>query len=265
MGRKETSLNVLRSLLFYMTLFFSTFVLGCLAITVAMVSRRSDAAHLIARCWANVNLWGAGVKVRVTGLEHINPNTSYVYAANHQSWFDIFALLGKLSVQFRWLAKIELFKIPVLGRAMAACGYIPIDRGNRRKAFESLNLAAERIREGTSVVIFPEGTRSPDGVLQEFKKGGFLLAIQSQHPIVPISIRGTHRILPKRGEWRIHPNQVLITINKPIPTEGLTAGERDELIDQVREAIRAHLTIREGGVVRETMNHPVHGDHQYGS
>jgi 1-acyl-sn-glycerol-3-phosphate acyltransferase len=201
--------------------------------------------------WGNINLWAAGVKVHVSGMENIKPNESYIYAANHQSWFDIFAMLGKLPVQFRWLAKIELFRIPVLGRAMKASGYIAIDRGNRRRAFESLNVAAQRIQEGTSIVIFPEGTRSLDGVLQDFKKGGFVLAIQSQQPIVPVSIRGTFAILPKRGSWLLQPGRVAMTIGRPIPTRGLTMQDRDTLIHQVREAIRSHLGVSEGGLLED--------------
>jgi 1-acyl-sn-glycerol-3-phosphate acyltransferase len=140
---------------------------------------------------------------------------------------------------------------------MQAAGYIPIDRNNRRQAFESVNLAAQRIKDGTSVVIFPEGTRSPDGILQDFKKGGFILALHSQHPIVPISISGSHRILPKRGAWKIHSGRVLVTISTPIPTEGLTTRERDELIRRVRDAIRSHLTIREGGLIpNSAAQHP---------
>jgi 1-acyl-sn-glycerol-3-phosphate acyltransferase len=245
----EGSMNSVRSIWAYLVLCISTIALGTAAILTAMITRRSELAHLVARIWGNVNLWAAGVKIEVHGLEHIDPSSSYVYAANHQSAFDILTLLGKLPVQFRWLAKTELFSIFVLGPAMRAAGYIPIDRSNRRKAFESMNIAAQRIKEGTSIVIFPEGTRSPDGVLQDFKKGGFILALNSQHPIVPISISGSYRIFPKRGGWKVHPGRVQLTISAPIPTEGLTNRERDELIRRVREAIRTHLTIREGGLL----------------
>lgn len=238
-----------RSLFFYLVLTTSTIVLGSVAILAAIVTGKSNASHVVARYWGNLNLWAAGVTAQVHGLENLDPSTSYIYAANHQSWFDIFAMLGKLPVQFRWLAKAELFDVFMLGRAMKAAGYIPIDRSNRREAFASMKLAADRIREGTSVVIFPEGTRSLDGKLQEFKKGGFVLAIQSQHPIVPISISGTHRILPKLGSWRIHSGPVQMTIGRPIHTEGMTVRDRDLLLSRVREAIREHLTGDEGGLL----------------
>jgi 1-acyl-sn-glycerol-3-phosphate acyltransferase len=245
-------MHLARSIWFYLVLVISTHILGAGAMLAAMITRQSNLAHLFGRAWGNVNLWAAGVKVEVCGMDQLDRSSSYVYAANHQSWFDIFTLLGKLPVQFRWLAKSELFDVYVLGRAMKAAGYIPIDRGKRRQAFESLNLAAQRIKEGTSVVIFPEGTRSPDGVLQDFKKGGFVLALNSQRPIVPISISGAYLILPKRGDWKIHPGRVQMTVGRPIPTEGLTARDRDAIIVRVRDAIREHLTVREGGVRPDT-------------
>jgi 1-acyl-sn-glycerol-3-phosphate acyltransferase len=259
------SMSLWRSFLFYTVSTLFTMVLGAAAILAALVTRKSNASHILGRWWGNLTLWTAGVTVQVHGLEHIDPASSYVYAANHQSWFDIFAMLGKLPVQFRWLAKTELFKVFVLGRAMAAAGYIPIDRSNRRQAFESIKLAAQRVREGTSVVIFPEGTRSLDGKLQDFKKGGFILAIQSQHPIVPISISGTHTILPKTGQWRIHPGLVQMTIGRPISTEGLTAKDRDQLIEQVREAIRQHLTSEEGGYLPGQSRQPAQTDPNQGT
>jgi len=250
---------LVRSIWFYVVLFVSTILIGALAVLAAAITRRSDLAHLCARMWGNVNLWAAGVKVEVHGLEKVDTGSSYVYAANHQSWFDIFAILGKIPVQFRWLAKAELFKVFMLGPAMRASGYIPIDRSNRRQAFASISLAARRIQEGTSVVIFPEGTRSLDGVLQEFKKGGFMLALQSQHPIIPISISGSFQILPKRGSWRIHPGRVRMTVGAAIPTEGLTSKDRDTLMDQVREALRAHLTTSEGGTLPDRTAKPTVG------
>lgn len=241
-------MKVLRSLLFYVCLFLSTLYLGSAAVVVASVTRREEKAHLVGRLWGNVNLWIAGVSVQLSGMDNIDPRQAYVYAANHQSWFDIFAILGKLPVQFRWLAKHELFRIPVLGKAMSSIGYIPIDRDDRRKAFESINHAANRVKRGTSVVIFPEGTRSRDGVLQSFKKGGFILAIQSQQPIVPISISGSYGILPKEGDWKIQPGVIRMTIGHPIPTVGFGVKNRDRLINDVRNEIRKHLRVTEGGI-----------------
>lgn len=240
-------MKVIRSCFFYISLFISTILLGTAATLTVHLSGRSDWAHLIARLWGALNLRTAGVEVRVEGIENIDPKSAYVYTANHQSWFDIFAILGKLPVQFRWLAKEELFRLFALGRAMKAAGYIPIDRSDHRKAFESMNQAAARVKSGTSIVIFPEGTRSMDGILQDFKKGGFILAVKSQQPIVPISISGSHRVLPKKGDWMIHPGVVRMTVGKPISTEGCTTRDIDALKERVREAIQEHLTRKEGG------------------
>lgn len=236
-----------RSVLFYAILVWSTIALGLIAIWFATVTRKQKWPHRCARVWGMVNLAAAGVRVRLSGVDRIDPNRAYIFAANHQGWFDIFSILAKLPVHFSWLAKKELFRLPVLGSAMAATGYIPIDRTDHRGALESMNLAAMRVKSGTSVVIFPEGTRSPDGVLREFKKGGFMLAIKSQQPIVPVTISGSHAILPTKGDWVIHPGVINITIGNPIPTEGCSMKERDWLMEEVRQAIRKFLGVREGG------------------
>lgn len=242
-------MKVIRSCIAYLVFFISTLILGLTAIVVSFVTRRADWAHIVGRLWGNVNVWCAGVAVRVEGLENIDPKQAYIYIANHQSSFDILSLLGKLPFQFRWIAKEELFHVFVLGAAMKGAGYIPIDRSDRHKAFESISQAAEKIRSGTSVVIFPEGSRSPDGTLQDFKKGGFILAIKSQQPLVPVSISGSHPILPKKGGWVVNPGTIHITIGSPIPTKGCTSRDRDRLIERVRQAILEHLTVDEGGLL----------------
>lgn len=241
-------MQTIRSLLFYTVLFLSTLSLGLLVILLAWVTGRKDWGHLVGRFWGGINLRAAGVHINVTGIENINPSQAYIYASNHQSLFDILAILGKLPVQFRWLAKQELFEIPILGRAMATIGYIPIDRRDRKKAFKSLARAAGQVQNGTSIVIFPEGTRSSDGRLQPFKKGGFILAIHSQQPVVPVSISGSYQILSKNGGWKIHPGEIHMTVGSPVPTAGLAMSDRDALIGRVHDAIRQHLTQAEGGV-----------------
>lgn len=252
----ERTLKIVRSLLFYMILLYSTIILGLLSVAFATITREEEWSHWCGRLWGEVNLLAAGVAVRIRGLDRIDRHKAYVFAANHQGWFDIFSILAKLPVRFSWLAKEELFRVPVMGRAMSATGYIPIDRSDRRKALESMNKAAMRVRNGTSIVIFPEGTRSPDGVLQDFKKGGFMLAIKSRQPVVPISISGSYSILPKKGDWLISPGRIDLTIGMPIATSKYSTKDRDRLIQTVREAIRQHLTDREGGVLP---------DHVYGS
>lgn len=237
-------MNLLRSVFFYIILFFSTIVLGILAVVGAFASRKWPG--LMASIWARANLWTAGVKVRLAGRENLESQGPYIFASNHQGWFDIFAALGSMPVRFSWLAKEELFRIPILGRAMYAAGYIPIDRSDRRKALISMNRAAEAIRSGTSVFIFPEGTRSPDGVMREFKKGGFVLAAKSRQPIVPVSISGSYRVLPKNS-WKVRPGEIRIAIGKPVLTESTDGRGRDLLMEKVREAIRSNLSAEEAG------------------
>jgi 1-acyl-sn-glycerol-3-phosphate acyltransferase len=156
--------------------------------------------------------------------------------SNHQSNFDIPVLLAYLKVQFRWLAKEELFKIPFFGYAMQRVGYISINRSDRRSAFLSLKRAAQIIRGGVSVLIFPEGTRSLDDQIRPFKKGGFILALDAGVPIVPVVIRGTRSIMPKE-RLRIRPGQVSLEILAPIDTTAYTRKSKEDLIAAVRRAI----------------------------
>ncbi|MDR3569499.1 MAG: lysophospholipid acyltransferase family protein [Syntrophobacteraceae bacterium] len=240
-------MRLVRSVFFYLVFFVSTIIIGSLAVIGSFVS--SAWAAWMAGVWGNVNLWAAGVTVILSGTQNLEGGP-YILASNHQGWFDIFAALGKLPIKFSWLAKVELFKVPVLGQAMARAGYIPIDRGDRRKAFASMNQVAEVVRQGTSVFVFPEGTRSADGVIKDFKKGVFALAVKSEQPIVPISISGSYRILPK-DSWMIHPGVIRFTIGKPIMSTGADAKSRETLLQEVREAIRANLTTEEAGGERK--------------
>ena len=151
---------------------------------------------------------------------------------NHQSNFDIPVLLGRLPVQFRWLAKAELFRIPILGQGMRGSGYISIDRSNLRSAMRSLGKAADTIRNGTSVLIFPEGTRSPDGNLASFKKGGFVLTVDSGVPVIPMVICGTWSIMPK-NRWMIRPQPVTLRILPPVDTTAFSRKTKDDLMDNI--------------------------------
>ncbi len=237
---------MLRSLFFFLSLFVLTVFFSVSAILAGLLIPGGNLAHLVGRTWARSLLFAGGVRVQVDGLHRIDPNQAYVFAANHQSQFDIFVLLAHLPIQFRWLAKKELFSIPIFGPAMKGAGYISIDRSNRKAAFKSIDLAAARVREGTSIVIFPEGTRSLDGRLKSFKKGGFHLAIKAKRPIVPVSISGTFSILPKKG-LRITPKKARVCIGDPVPTENVAVEDRNWLISEVRRRIQEHLSTEEKG------------------
>lgn len=229
-----------RTLYAWTIFFLSTPALGLLAIALSLFDSSGNLPHRVARLWAKVQLRSSGTKVTVRGLENADPGGNYILVSNHQSSFDIFVLLGCLPLQFRWLAKAELFRIPFLGWSMSRIGYIPIERDSPKKAYRSLLKAAERLRGGTSVMIFPEGTRSPDGRLQPFKKGVFLLALKSQASILPIAVRGTGRVMAK-GAWRICPAQVEIIIELPIPTAGLPPLGEEDLSARIRQVLSRHL------------------------
>jgi 1-acyl-sn-glycerol-3-phosphate acyltransferase len=215
----------------------TTAFFAILAIIVSFFTRTGNPVHIVARIWSQSILMVSRVHVSVKGLSNIEPDKSYVYMANHQSNFDIPVLLGYLPVQFRWLAKAELFKIPVFGRAMLGAGYVKIDRFNRKSAFESINEAARRMKDGVSVMIFPEGTRSKDGSIRQFKKGGFVMAIKSGVPIIPVVIRGTWPIMAK-SSLRINRGDVEMEIAKPIDTSGYSMETKEELMEKVRTVIR---------------------------
>ena len=155
---------------------------------------------------------------------------------NHQSNFDILVLFAALPAQFRWIAKAELFKIPLFASAMRGAGYISIDRKNRKSAIKSIAAASEKIRNGVCVMIFPEGTRSPDGKTGKFKKGGFYLARDAGVPIVPLVINGTWSIMSK-DSLKITPGDVQLSILPPIDTSEYTNGNKDDLTSKVKDRI----------------------------
>ena len=230
-----------RTLLCWVIFLFTTVILGTVAIFLSLFDSSGNIPHLVARLWGKIQLRITGTRIRIQGLEHIEPEKSYILVSNHQSTFDIFALLGYLPIQFRWTAKAELFRIPFMGWAMSRIGYIPIERDSPKKAYRSMLRAAEVVRNGVSVIIFPEGTRSPDGNLQPFKKGVFLLALKSRAPILPITIQGTSKIM-RKGDWRIYPGQVRIQIDPPIETAGTPAEKEEELSQRVRSTLVKNLS-----------------------
>lgn len=229
-------LYIAHTILICMWTVLATIVFGTAAILVSLFSKKGNEVHHVARIWAKSILWVSGIGVKVNGFQPEWGKRPNIYMSNHQSNFDIPVLLSALPVQFRWLAKAELFKIPIFGSGMRGAGYISIDRSNRKSAFRSLIQAAKMIRNGTSVMIFPEGTRSSDGQLLSFKKGGFVLAVDAGVPIVPIAISGTHEIMPK-GRWLICRRGVRIDIGSPIQTSDYTRKTKDDLMARVRGAM----------------------------
>ncbi len=198
-------------------------------------------AYLISRFWSWLILTVGGVSLRVSGLNRIDPRQQYVFMVNHQSNIDIPVLLQSLpGFQLRWLAKKEILWVPFFGWAMWAARHIAVDRGDRNDALRSLKKAQERMAGGVSIVIFPEGTRSSDGSLLPFKRGGFLLAVKTQKPIVPVTIVGSGKLLAK-GDWRLRAGEIRVTVGTPISVEGGGAKNLRALTERVQELIAANL------------------------
>jgi 1-acyl-sn-glycerol-3-phosphate acyltransferase len=230
----------MRDVVILVCVIFDTLLCALLAIGASIWKKGGDGAHLVGRLWARSILFLTRVKVSVKGLEHIDPRVPYLYMANHQSMFDILSLLAYLPVQFRWLAKKELFHIPVFGYSMARAGYISIDRSDRRSAHKSLLEAARKIAGGVSVVIFPEGSRSTDGRIRPFKAGGFHLAIRSGRPIVPVVISGAREVMPK-GRLRIRPGHIYVSVNPPIDTTSYKDKAKKDLMERVHSIMEQDL------------------------
>lgn len=188
--------------------------------------------------WSRLLLRATGVRVTVEGLERIEQGRSYVFVANHTSIVDIWALLVAIPNSFRYVAKRELSRVPVFGRAMASAGNIFIDRANLVSSLASYDAAASMLSNGRSALVFAEGTRSRDGHLLPFKKGPFVLAIRAGVPVVPLCICGAFERTPK-GVLNVRPGAVVVCIGEPIETGGMTYNERDDLSGTARAAVEA--------------------------
>ena len=208
-----------------------TLGLGIPAILAGLVDRRGELPWRIARAWGRLVLWAWGVRVVVAG--DAPPRGPVIYAVNHGSALDIPVLFAHLPGSFRIVHKRSLYLIPLIGLYLYCSGHIGIDRSKAFRARKSLERAALRIAGGTSVAVFPEGTRSADGSVGPFKKGSFVLAIQAGVPVIPVSLAGVKRIAP-RGLLRLHPGQLAMTLHPPVPTAGRCLEEAGALAEQVR-------------------------------
>lgn len=192
-----------------------------------------------ARQWAKDLLWAGSVPVILEGVENLRTDEPQIVVSNHQSWFDVFALAAHLPVRYRFVAKKELGEIPIFGKAWMACGHVSVDRGTREAAIESLDQAWREVHEDKlTMVLFPEGTRSPDGRLKPFKKGAFVLAVQGQVPLVPVAVVGSREVM-KKGSWKVRSRPITLKIGEPIPTEGSTIRDRNRLLKASWDAIAA--------------------------
>ena len=232
---------MIRMLVFGVVAFPSTIFFSLVAIMAGLLRAPKSTFDWVHRNWSRTVLRAAGVEVRVTGLEHVVPNGAQIFVSNHQSMFDIWALFATLPVSLRFVAKKEMSRIPILSHAMRAAGHVFIDRQDRVQAAEAMRHAGKRmLREGLSLGLFPEGTRARDGRLKPFKKGTFVLAIETQTTLVPVAVDGGGEIIVDGGggpKRRLRPRPIEIRCAEPIPLSGLTAADRDELLARTRAEI----------------------------
>ena len=202
----------------------------------ALLSSTGNLPFSISRVWAWIMFKAIACRVSIRGRERIRKGQSYVIVSNHQSQVDILALVTCLGIQFRWVIKKELLKLPLFGYALYASRNIFIDRSNPDQAMKSVRQGMERLPPGTSVLFFAEGTRSPDGRIQEFKKGAFVAALEAGLPILPVTVNGSRKILPKRS-LAFQPGRVEVVVGGPISPQGFSRDHLDELVGKTRDVI----------------------------
>ena len=213
-------------------------LLGGVTYLVSFFNQRASVR--VGILWARLILWLTLIRVRCSGCQSIDPKRSYVVVVNHLSVLDILAIYGYLPVDFRWVMKQEIRKIPVIGGGCYRMGHIYIDRSNRQKAIASLQAAREQLVDGISILFFPEGTRSRTGEMLPFKKGAFRMAIDLQLPLLPVTLRNTGKLMP-RGSLSPLPGTIELVIHPEIPVHGLTTDDLPALMKKARAAIQSGL------------------------
>ncbi|MGI8510553.1 MAG: lysophospholipid acyltransferase family protein [Gemmatimonadaceae bacterium] len=229
-------ISILRTILTMLIILVLTVVMVALllvAVLLRVPHRPGSMYERLPRFWSSAILWSAGVKLRVHGRDRVKQGGPFIFTSNHVSLFDIPALVVTLPPHY-FVAKAELFKIPVFGPGIRAVGAIPIRRDNQKAALGAYDTAVDRVRAGASVVVFPEGTRGTSYPVRPFKKGPFVFALNAGVPIVPCLVHGTIEVLPKNSIW-LHAGGIDIHILEPIPTAGMTYRDRDALALQVHD------------------------------
>lgn len=212
-------------------------VLGAIAAISGWIPPRRFWPRLMARLWSRGLLGSSGVRLRVTGRGRLDPGASYVVMPNHTSLMDIPVLIAAFpGGRLCFVAKRELFRIPMFGWGMRAAGFIPVDRRDRRRAADVVHVATERLDAGDSVVVFPEETRSPDGRLLPFQRGGFLMAIRSRRPILPVGIRGS-RVVRHKGGVLVRPGRVEVFFGEPADVTSRGVRRKDEIMFEMRQTV----------------------------
>lgn len=208
----------------------------------SLLSTTGNLAFSISRIWARVMLMASNARVEIIGKDRIKKGQAYVIISNHQSVFDILAIVTSLGIQYRWTIKKEVLKIPLFGHALYASRNIFIDRSNPERARASIRRGLDRLPDGVSVIFFAEGTRSHDGSLRDFKKGGFVVALERSFPILPLTVNGSRGVLPK-GSIVFKPGRISVIVGDPIDTSGYTRDTMDRLMAKTREVIQSSLVL----------------------
>ena len=219
-----------------------TIPLASAVFILAFFSSSARVIDWIIRLWGRSLVAAAGIDLHVENAEVLDPQKRYILVANHYSYFDIPCIFAAVPQPIRFMAKVSLFKIPIFGWSIGRAGFIPIDRKNRRTAVKSFDMAAERIRRGNTIVIFPEEGRSRNREMRPFQRGAFLLAIKSQLPMVPVAIDGTYDVY-RVGAKRITPGRVVVRIGTPKLTEGATLRDKERLASESRAEIEQMLGV----------------------
>jgi len=230
---------------FIIFLILNTIVACLIAIIFSQFEPKGNLAHYVGKFWSLLNIFLSGTRLTLKGKEKINKNLTYIVMSNHQSLFDVWALFGKIPLQFRWIVKSEIRKMPIFGYALERAGHVYIDRKNRESASVSLETAAGKIKKGTSVIIFPEGTRSVDGHLLKFRIGGAIMALKSGVPILPVTVNGSRFVLPK-NTIALMPGKIEIVVGDVIDPGGYDENNPDELMEKVKAAIEKNLDLEYG-------------------
>lgn len=236
--RLRDALHLARNALNWPMVAVDTAVFGTTAIAVSLFEKDGERSYHVGRSWAVANLRAIGGSWEAEGADNIDRSQPYVVMVNHSSLLDIWAIYATLPLQIRWVMKQELRKVPIFGYACERMGHIYVKRGHSEQAKRSMRLAARRVAGGASVVFFPEGTRSLDGQLRPFKKGGFRLAIDAGVPILPVTVNGTSKMLPADRYWA-SPGQIRVVVSEPISTRGFTLDDMGELMERTRRSIES--------------------------
>ena len=231
---------MLRTLWLVIVAFFVTIPLSSATIFVAMFRSTSPIIDWIVRTWGRFLVNAAGIDLQTENVERIDPKQRYILVSNHYSYLDIPCIVAAIPQPIRFMAKVSLFKIPIFGWSLGRAGFIPIDRKNRRTAVKSFDLAADRIRKGNTIVIFPEEGRSKTRAMRPFQRGAFLLALKSEKTIVPIAIDSTFDVFPV-GAKRVTPGRVTIRVGTPIETAGRSLKDKGALLDEARAQVETML------------------------